>query len=163
MITPSPSRPAALLTAALAAAGPPAVAAAVGALGSRDAPQVYGNLRRPRWAPPASVFGPVWSVLYAGIGIAGWRMARRHTPARTWALHGTQLVTNAAWSPVFFGLRNRRAALVLTVCLDAVVAAEIVDVARRDRVTAAVLGPYLAWSLFATALTASVGDPDQVG
>ncbi|EME23083.1 TspO/MBR family protein [Rhodococcus triatomae] len=151
------------LTTVLMAAGPPVAAAVIGAAGSRRAPQVYDRLRRPGWAPPASAFGPVWTILYIGIGVTGWRMARHPTPARTWALHGAQLICNAAWSPTFFGLRNRRASLTLTACLDALVAAEIADLARRDRVAAGLLVPYLGWSLFATALTAAVSDPDRVG
>jgi tryptophan-rich sensory protein len=57
------------------ATAPVAAAAGLGGLGARHAPQIYGRLQKPRWAPPASVFGPVWSALYAGIGVVGWRLS----------------------------------------------------------------------------------------
>ncbi|MEO8966809.1 MAG: TspO/MBR family protein, partial [Solirubrobacteraceae bacterium] len=59
------------------AAGPVVAAAGLGGLGARRAPQVYRRLRKPRWAPPRSAFGPVWSVLYIAIGVAGWRLFAR--------------------------------------------------------------------------------------
>lgn len=63
------------------------------------------------------------------------------------------------WPVTFFAARNRPAALAVVAALDGTVAAEIAIAARRDRLAVGLLGPYLAWSLFATALTASVGDP----
>lgn len=144
---------------AVVAVGPPLAAATLGGIGSRDAAAVYSRLDTPRWAPPPTVFGPVWTVLYATIGVTGWRMAQRRTPMHTWTLHGVQLALNAAWPFAFFAGRNKRASLAVIAALDAVVVAETADVARDDPVGAAFLGPYLGWILFATALSASVGDP----
>jgi tryptophan-rich sensory protein len=48
------------------------VAAAIGAVASMDAASFYSQLARPGWAPPPSVFGPVWTVLYLLMGIATW-------------------------------------------------------------------------------------------
>lgn len=84
---------------------------------------------------------------------------RRDTPIRTWGLHGSQLALNAIWPLTFFGLRDKRASLAVIVALDALVAAELVDLAGDDPVAAGVLSPYLGWCLFATALNASVSDP----
>ncbi|MGN6521736.1 MAG: tryptophan-rich sensory protein, partial [Actinomycetes bacterium] len=61
-------------TALLASAAGSVAAAAVGGLGARRAPEVYGRIAKPRWAPPAAAFGPVWTVLYAGIAAAGARI-----------------------------------------------------------------------------------------
>jgi tryptophan-rich sensory protein len=47
-------------------------AGAVGAIASLDAASFYGQLSKPSWAPPASIFGPVWTALYALMGIAAW-------------------------------------------------------------------------------------------
>ena len=142
----------------LAIAGP-LVAAGVGSLGSRSAPRVYPQLDKPRWAPPARVFGPVWTLLYVGIGAAGWRL-RRHTDRRAvWLLHVTQLALNAVWPATFFTAGNRRAALAVIAALDATVAAEIGLAARSDKGAAALLVPYLGWSVFATALTAAIRPP----
>lgn len=136
-------------------------AAVIGSLASARAPKVYRNIRKPRWAPPGGVFGPVWTTLYAAIGVAGWRLWNRRAGRGVLGLHVTQLALNALWPVTFFAARNRPAALGVVAALDGAVAAEIVLAVRRDRVAAGLLGPYLAWSLFATALTASVGDPSE--
>lgn len=142
----------------LAIAGPLA-AAGLGSLGSRNAARVYPQLVKPRWAPPAEVFGPVWTLLYVGIGAAGWRL-RRHPDRRAlWLLHLSQLALNAAWPWTFFSARDRRAALAVIAALDAAVAAEIGLAARADRTAAALLLPYLGWSAYATALTAAIQPP----
>lgn len=137
----------------------PLAVAAVGGLGSRRAPQVYGRLRKPGWAPPAAVFGPVWSGLYVLIGVAGYRMAGRPVGRITWWLHAGQLALNAAWPWAFFAGQDRRASLAVIAALDAAVAAETLLLARRDRTAAALLAPYLSWCLFATALNAAIESP----
>lgn len=150
------------MRAALVAGCPPLAAAVVGSLGSRRAPQVYHRLAKPRWAPPSGVFGPVWTTLYCLIGFAGWRMWRGRAPRRTWTLHAAQLTLNAVWPAVFFTVRDKRASLVVIAALDAVLGAEIADLALRDPAAAGALAPYLGWTLFATALNARVSDPGEV-
>ena len=147
----------------LAAGAPPLTAAVVGSLGSRDAGEIYRRLTKPRWAPPSSAFGPVWTGLYALIGVAGWRMWRGRAPARTWALHAAQSTLNAAWPFTFFTIRDKRASLAVITALDLLVAAQILDLTRQDKVAPAALAPYLAWILFATALNTSVSDPTKTG
>ena len=66
---------------------------------------------------------------------------------------------NAGWPVAFFTVRDRTASLAVIAALDTALAAEIAGAARRDPPTALLLAPYLAWSLYATALTAAVGDP----
>ncbi len=144
------------LAGALGASG---LAALVGGLGSRRAPEIYGRLDKPAWAPPAEVFGPVWTLLYAAMGVAAWRLWRTGSARTPLAIHGTQLVLNAAWPAAFFAAGSRRASLAIIVPLDLAVGAEVVTAARHDRVAAALLTPYLAWTLYATALNASVRFP----
>lgn len=156
----APARSGRALVAAVAGS---AVTAAVGGIGARRAPQVYARLEKPRWAPPPALFGPVWSVLYSLIAAAGYRAWRAGPDRRAGliVLHAGQLALNAAWPWAFFAARSRTAALAVVAALDAAVAAEMVAAGRRDRKAAALLAPYLGWSLFATALTAAVGDPDR--
>lgn len=142
----------------VAAVGPVVAAAGLGGLGSRGAPATYRRLRKPAWAPPAAAFGPVWTVLYVGIGVAGWRLARTGSgPTRS--LHLAQLALNAAWPATFFAVRDKRASLVVIVALDAVLTAEVLRLRREDLAAAALLLPYLAWTGFATALNAAVSEP----
>jgi benzodiazapine receptor len=150
----------------LFAVGTSVAAAGIGSVGSRRAPQVYPRLEKPAWAPPAAVFGPAWTALYTAIGIAGWRLWTRDGGGAVLGLHVTQLALNAAWPFTFFAARNRVAALTVIAALDITIAAEIVAAARRDRPAAALLAPYLAWSLYATALTAAVNperSPEERG
>ena len=66
--------------------------------------QWYSGLAKPSFNPPNWIFGPVWTVLYVMIAIAGWRVTRSdwdNWPARFWA---TQLILNFFWSPTFFSL-----------------------------------------------------------
>lgn len=149
------------LRALVAAAAGSALAAGIGGIGSRRAPVVYARLAKPRWAPPPSVFGPVWTVLYGLMAAAAYR-AWKADPER-WAgllaLHAGQLALNAAWPWAFFSARSRAGALAVIAALDCTVAAETALAFHRDRTAAGLLAPYLAWTLFATALTLSVEDP----
>ena len=144
------------------AAAPVAAAAGLGGLGARHAPQIYRRLHKPRWAPPAAVFGPVWSALYAGIGVVGWRLSGGSS-RRSRSLHLAQLALNAAWPAVFFGARDKRASLLIIGLLDAAIAAEILTLRREDPVAALLLVPYLTWTGFATALNAAVSDVGEPG
>jgi translocator protein len=130
-------------------------AAAIGGLATD--PGFYTELDRPPWAPPSWLFGPVWSVLYVLIGVAGWRVWRAvDAPRGALAVWALQLGLNAAWSLVFFGLQEVGWALVEIVVLAGAIIATIIVFARRDRLAALLLVPYLAWVLFATALNAAL-------
>ena len=77
----------------------------LGAAASVDAASFYGQLNLPAWAPPAGVFGPVWTVLYLLMGVAVWLVWREvDAPARKPALavFVAQLAVNALWSWLFF-------------------------------------------------------------
>ena len=141
------------------AVAPVVAAAGLGGLASRNADTTYARLDKPSWAPPASAFGPVWTGLYAGIAVAGWRAYDASPRARR--LHLAQLAFNAAWPGTFFGARNKRVSLAVIALLDATLAAEIATLRGEDRVAAALLAPYLGWCGFATALNASVSEPDR--
>jgi translocator protein len=137
------------------------VAAGVGTLvQGDDVAGRYLALERPGWAPPNEVFGPVWSVLYLLIGIAGWRVWRAAGSLRAAAgalgVWLVQLAVNASWSGVFFGLEAFGWAIAVIVALDVLVVATIVAFRRWDGVAAAMLVPYLAWILFATALNVAI-------
>src|SRR5690606_30209353 len=77
------------------------IAAAIGSMASIQAGSFYQQLVRPEWAPPADVFGPVWTVLYALMAIAAWlvwRTAGSFADARTaLTLYVVQLALNALW------------------------------------------------------------------
>lgn len=138
---------------------PVAAAAGLGGLASRKAPAVYQRLRKPRWAPPASAFGPVWSTLYVAIAAAGWRIYATASPT-TRRLHLTQLALNGAWPAAFFGIRDKGASLVIIASLDLALGLEVARLREEDRRAAGLLVPYLAWCGFATALNAALSEPE---
>ena len=141
-----------------------AVAAAAGLVGNllqgSDVGARYLALERPAWAPPQQAFGIVWPALYVLIGVAGWRLWTNPSEGRlvgialgAWA---AQLVLNALWPGMFFGLEAFVAAAALIVVLDLVVVLAVVSAARVDRWAAALLVPYLVWLLYATALNIAI-------
>lgn len=152
------SRPAS--AAGLAAFGlAAAVAAVTGSLAAISASDQYGALVQPTWAPPTWLFGPVWTVLYATIAVAGWLVWRKDgwTGARTaLTVFAVQLVLNALWTPLFFGAGLFGLAFVEIVLLWLSIVATIVLFARHSRLAAGLLVPYLAWVTFASALNLAI-------
>jgi benzodiazapine receptor len=153
-----PSLPTA--AAGLAVFGIAAAAAAVtGSLAAISAADQYGSLVQPAWAPPTWLFGPVWTVLYVTIAVAGWLVWRRDgwSGARTaLTVFAVQLVLNALWTPLFFGAGLFGVAFVEIVLLWLSIVATIVLFARHSRPAAALLVPYLAWVTFASALNLAI-------
>ena len=131
-------------------------AAGIGAVASSEAGAFYGQLARPNWAPPGWLFAPVWTVLYALMGIAAWLVWRLHgfKESRTaLALFIIQLAANALWTWVFFVWHQGALAFAEIVLLWCLIAVTIASFWRFSRVAAALLLPYLAWVTFASALT----------
>ena len=141
-----------LLAGAVAAAG-------IGARASVQAASFYAQLQLPGWAPAASVFGPVWSVLYLGMAVAAW-LVWRAGPSRAvrsaLALYAVQLVLNALWSWLFFGWQFGALAVADIVLLWVAVAATLVAFWRIRPLAGALLVPYLAWVSFALALNVAI-------
>ena len=133
------------------------IAGAVGAVASIDAASFYAQLSKPSWAPPAWVFGPVWSTLYGLMGIAAWLVWRSPgTRKVALSLFGVQLAANALWSWLFFGWRQGGPAAVEVLVLLALIAATVTAFWRHSRLAAVLLVPYLLWVSFAAVLTWAV-------
>jgi tryptophan-rich sensory protein len=135
------------------------VAAGIGAAAAIDAAPFYAQLVRPAWAPPASLFGPVWTALYLLMALAAWLVWRvgGFRAARTaLALFLVQLALNALWSWLFFAWHRGGLALADIVVLWAAIAATLVAFWRIRPLAGALLVPYLLWVSFATALNLAV-------
>ncbi len=135
------------------------VASGIGAAASIRAASFYGQLVQPAWAPPSSVFGPVWTILYALMGIAAWLAwraggFRAHRSAL--ALFLVQLAINALWSWLFFAWHRGALAFVDIGLLWLLVVATVVAFWRVRPLAGALLIPYLLWVSFAAALNFSV-------
>jgi len=130
---------------------------AVAALGSLWPPDAwYQQLSKPFFNPPAWVFAPAWTLLYALMAVAAWRVYRAAGWGVALWLWTVQLALNAAWTPLFFGLRRIDLAMLDIVVLDLVVIATVGAFFRHDRVAGWMLIPYLAWIGFATLLTMTI-------
>lgn len=134
-------------------------AAAIGAVASIQAKSFYGQLVQPAWAPPASVFGPVWSVLYALMAIAAWlawRSGGFRAQRTALSLFVAQLALNALWSWLFFAWHRGGWAFADIVALWVLLVATVVSFWRVRPLAGAVLIPYLLWVGFAAMLNYSV-------
>ncbi len=135
------------------------VAASLGALASINASDRYLALTLPSWAPPPWVFGPVWTVLYAMMGIAAWRVWLAHgwRGARApLALYLLQLLVNTLWTWLFFAWELRGLATLEVLVLLAMVIVLQLRFARLQALAGRLLLPYLAWLSFASVLSYTV-------
>lgn len=121
----------------------------------------YEALAKPAFTPPSWVFGPVWIMLYALMGIAaflvwekGWK---RKDVKIAIGIFFAQLVLNTLWSIIFFGLQNIGLALLEIVILSLAILLTIIVFAKISRPAAWLLVPYILWVSFAAYLNYSIG------
>ncbi|MFP8955582.1 TspO/MBR family protein [Natrialbaceae archaeon A-CW3] len=114
----------------------------------------FRALEKPAFYPPEIAFPVVWTLLFTLMGVALWLVWRASGTGRGLALglFVGQMAVNVAWTPVFFGLEELFAGLVVIVTLWVLVAATIVAFRAVDRRAAALLVPYLLWVTFASVL-----------
>jgi tryptophan-rich sensory protein len=120
----------------------------------------YQQLIKPFWAPPAWLFGPVWTFLYAIIavsyGTVFYKTATRQWPAIVALPFILNLVFNFAFTPIQFGLKNNLlASLDILLVLGTLIWA-VIAVFPHARWIAYVQIPYLLWGSFATVLQLTV-------
>lgn len=116
----------------------------------------YASLNKPSFTPPNWIFGPVWILLYIMMGIAAgivWSKGFYHKWVKTALYHfGFQLLLNAAWSIIFFGLQNPLIALLDIIALFILLLFTIKWFTVVNSTAAYLLIPYVIWVAFATAL-----------
>jgi len=110
----------------------------------------YSTIEKPSYNPPNWVFGPVWTVLYISIAIAGgiiWdKIDTNPLVKKALLFFAIQLVLNTAWSFLFFGLKNPLVALIEIILLFS----------KINKVAGYLFIPYLLWVSFAMFLNASI-------
>ncbi|HEU0080959.1 MAG TPA: TspO/MBR family protein [Candidatus Paceibacterota bacterium] len=120
----------------------------------------YAFLEKPVFSPPSWVFGPVWTILYALMGIAAymvWRKRHGHNRSHlALRLYWAQLMFNFLWSIAFFGMRNPALALADIVLLLGALVVATVYFFKVRRAAGWLMVPYIAWVMFATALNAAI-------
>ncbi len=110
----------------------------------------YQSLVRPPGVPPNELFGPLWTALDIAMGVAAWRIWRRAGRNQALWLWGWQLLVNAIWPPVFFGLHALGAALAVVLVLVVLITLTVRAFARIDRIAAWLMVPYLGWVSYAS-------------
>ena len=116
----------------------------------------YAGLVKPSLNPPAWLFGPVWTVLYVLIAIAGWRVWQRDRSGWPMRLWWAQMALNFLWTPVFFGAHQLGLAFVVILLMLAAILGFIATAWRLDRGAAWLFVPYAAWVAFASLLNGSI-------
>jgi len=116
----------------------------------------YRRLDKPGWTPPDFLFPLAWGLLYVLMAYAAWRVWAAAGLGLALGLWGLQLVLNAGWSAVFFGLKRPGVAFVELIGLWLAIAATIVAFVNIDGIAAWLMAPYLAWVSFAAALNLEI-------
>lgn len=119
----------------------------------------YPTLAKPVFTPPDWLFAPVWTILYAAMGVAAaliWRAGRTSAVRRALVLFGVQLLLNGGWSFAFFWARSPGIGLLVIVLLWGVLAATLRAFFRLRTVAGWLLVPYLAWVTYALALNLGI-------
>ncbi len=123
-------------------------------------PEWYATLVRPELSPPNWVFGPVWTTLFALMGIASyfiWQKGWSKNVVKTaLTVYGVQLGLNMLWSIIFFGRQNPGAAFIEIIFLWIMIVVTIVKFGRISRLAAWLLVPYLLWVSFASYLNYAI-------
>ena len=139
----------------------PAVSALLSVSGPGD---WYRELNKPWFNPPNWIFGPVWTILYFAMGVAAWLVWRKGAEeprpltilALPLGLFLLQLVLNALWTPLFFGMHRPGLALVDIVALWMAIGATAVAFYPVSRAAAYLFFPYWLWVSFASILNATL-------
>lgn len=116
----------------------------------------YENLAKPSWNPPNWLFGPAWTLLYIMMAVAAWWVWQVDGFGLPLALWVVQLLFNAGWSWVFFGLRRPDLAFYELVCMWLAVVATTIAFAGVRTDAAWLMVPYIAWVTFAGALNLKI-------
>ena len=116
----------------------------------------FNSLTQSSLTPAPMVFSIAWTILYLLLGIAlycVWR-AKRTQKHRKWIgiaewLFFVQMVLNALWSYVFFGLHMPMLAVFTLAALILVTLWMTREFGKVSRAAYYLVWPYIAWLLFA--------------
>lgn len=119
-------------------------------------PTWYAGLMKPSFAPPGSLIGIVWLILYALMGIAlylVWKKGmKKQNVKESIAAFGTQLILNTAWSFLFFGMRSPLYGLICIIAMWIAIVYTMLKFWKVSKNAFYLMVPYLAWVTFAGAL-----------
>jgi tryptophan-rich sensory protein len=119
----------------------------------------YMTLVKPTWNPPGWIFGPVWTTLYALMGIASylvWKTPVGSLRTQALVLYGIQLALNALWSFAFFGMESPKLGLGVIVVLLVFIILTTARFSMLSKTAGYLMLPYILWVSFATVLNFTI-------
>jgi len=136
-------------------------AGAIGSIFTTPAiPTWYAALEKPAFTPPNWLFAPAWITLYLLMAIAAflvWRQGLEQKEVKTALIvFLVQLILNALWSVVFFGLTSPLYGMVVIIALWVAILLTIISFFRLSTAAGALLLPYILWVSFAAVLNISI-------
>lgn len=137
---------------------------AAGGIGSlftfKSIPTWYPGLKKPRYTPPNQAFGPVWTTLYILMGISVYFIWQRGLATDgvllSFVLFWVQLVLNALWSIIFFGMKSKGGGVVTIIVLWFLILATIITSFQVSIWAGILLIPYILWVSIASYLNVGV-------
>lgn len=120
--------------------------------------QVYKSFNKPPLSPPGIVFPIVWTILFILMGISIYLVMQENNPNKKEAklIYFIQLIINACWTPIFFGLKQYFLAFLWILMLILLVITMIIVFYKIKKTSAYLNIPYLIWLLFACYLNFGV-------
>ena len=120
----------------------------------------YATYIKPEWAPPAWLFGPVWTILYAIIAVSfGYIIYKWWKGEISWKMllpFKLNILFNLLFTPIQFGLQNNLLAAIDILLVLGTLLWSVIIIWKRYRWVAVVNIPYLAWVSFATVLQLTI-------
>ena len=120
----------------------------------------YNLLVKSSLTPSGVVFGAAWTILYALLGFALFLIMKsargKSEKIFAYILFGSQMLLNAGWSYLFFGLHMTAFALIVLLCLFIVSAWMARVFYGIDRRAMLLVIPYLLWLMFAFYMNAYI-------
>ncbi|MDD4877004.1 MAG: tryptophan-rich sensory protein [Dehalococcoidales bacterium] len=137
---------------------------AAGGIGSlftfKAVPTWYQKLRKPPYTPPNRLFGPVWTILYILMGISVFLVWREGLATSSvmiaFILFWVQLVFNALWSVVFFGVKSKGGGIIIIIVLWILIMITIINSFRVSVWAGSLLIPYIVWVSIAAYLNIGI-------
>jgi len=123
-------------------------------------PTWYAGITKPTFSPPNWIFAPVWTTLFALMGIAAYLVYEKGTNKKVvkvaLGIFAIQLVLNIKWSLIFFGMHNPGYAFIEIIFLWLAILLTIIAFFKISKPAAYLLIPYILWVSFASFLNFSI-------
>jgi len=119
----------------------------------------YAFINKPLFSPPNWIFAPVWTLLYILMGISAFLIWKKRDNLKTkqaLIFYGIQLILNALWSIIFFGMHNPGLAFLEIIILWLFILITLIKFYKINKTAGILFIPYLLWVSFASILNYAI-------